>query len=218
MNRLPKAKPADAKTVSETKVVQPPPPVADSAPSKRQFLPAFWTIASVISLVVNVILIAVLFGVMLNLGGLNIGHVGSGLVGGLYTNFERMDAAHIKTTIPIDNIQLNTTIPVQKTTTITLADSAEIPNAHVKIVTSAFNIDSDADVTLPAGTTLNVVLNFDLPVQQAVPINLKVPVDIALSSTDLHPAITGLEDTIRPLYCVLNPGAISIHNVPVCFK
>jgi hypothetical protein len=45
---------------------------------------------------------------------------------------------------------------------------------------------------------------------------LSVPVDIALSSTDMHPAITGLEQTIKPLYCVLNPDAISINNVPVC--
>jgi len=45
---------------------------------------------------------------------------------------------------------------------------------------------------------------------------LKVPVDIALNKTELDPAITGLESTLKPLYCVLNPDAISINNVPVC--
>jgi hypothetical protein len=216
---MPKAKPVETKSASGTAPVQSPPPAtpnAESVKSKLQFLSAFWTFASIVSMIVNIILLAVLILALRGLGGLNLSQIGTGLVGGLYSNFERMDAAHIKTTIPIDSIQLNTTIPVQKTTNITLADSVEIPNAHVKISTGTFNIDSDADVTLPAGTTLNVVLNFDLPVQQSVPINLKVPVDIALDTTDLHPAITGLEKTIQPLYCILNPDAISINNVPVC--
>jgi hypothetical protein len=63
---------------------------------------------------------------------------------------------------------------------------------------------------------LNVALNFNVPVQSSVPVSLTVPVDIALNQTDLHPAITGLESTIKPLYCILDPGAISISNVPVC--
>ena len=128
-----------------------------------------------------------------------------------------MDAAHIKTTIPVQsNIPLSMSIPVQTTTNISLASAVEIPNAHVKISTGTFNIDSNADVTLPAGTNLNVVLNFSVPVQTTVPVTLSVPVDIALNQTDLHPAITGLESTIKPLYCILNPDAISISNVPVC--
>ena len=220
INRLPKAKLAEEKSSSETALVQSPPPNApqsDTVKPKSQFLPAFWTIASLVSMAVNIVLLAVLIVALRGLGGLNLGQIGTGLVGGLYSNFERMDAAHIKTTIPVQSdIPLSMSIPVQTTTNISLADAVEIPNAHVKISTGTFNIDSDADVILPAGTNLNVVLNFSVPVQTTVPVNLSVPVDIALSSTDMHPAITGLEKTIKPLYCVLNPDAISINNVPVC--
>ena len=223
INRLPKAKPPDIKSVTDdvpARSVPPAAPEADTAQPRFQFLPAFWTIASVASMAVNIILLAVLIGALSALhalGGLNLGQIGTGLVGGLYTNFERMDAAHIKTTIPVqDNIPLNMSIPIQTTTNISLADTVEIPNAHVKISTSTFNIDSDADVTLPVGTNLNVVLNFSVPVQTNVPVALNVPVDIPLNNTDLHPAITGLENTIKPLYCVLNPKAISISDVPVC--
>ncbi len=212
VNRLPKAKPVDAKLVSETAPIQSPPPTAsqaDTVKSKSQFLPAFWTIASIVSLAINVIVLVALIVALRSLGGLNLGQIGTGLVGGLYSNFEKMDAAHIKTTIPVQsNIPLSMSIPVQTTTNISLADAVDIPNAHVKISTGTFNIDSDADVTLPAGTTLNVILNFSVPVQTTVPVTLSVPVDIAISSTDLHPAITGLEKTIKPLYCVLNPDAI----------
>jgi hypothetical protein len=221
INRLPKARSLVEESVYETTAVQSPPPatvpIADSVKPGFQFLPAFWTIASLTSLIVNIVLLAGLIGLMRGLDISGFGQMGTGLVGGLYSNFEKMDAAHIKTTIPVQSsIPLNMSIPVQTTTNISLANAVEIPNAHVKISTGTFNIDSNADVTLPAGTVLNVVLNFNVPVQSAVPIALNVPVDIPLSSTELHPAITGLESTIKPLYCILSPGAISISNVPVC--
>ena len=220
INRLPKVKPAGVKLASETAPVSSPPPVAPKAESVKrgfQFLPAFWTIASIVSLAVNIILLAVLIGAMHGLDVSGLGQMGTSLVGGLYSNFEKMDAAHIKTTIPVQsNIPLSMSIPVQTTTNISLASAVEIPNAHVKISTGTFNIDSDADVTLPAGTNLSVVLNFSVPVQTTVPVTLSVPVDIAVNQTDLHPAIAGLESTIKPLYCILDPNAISISNVPVC--
>jgi len=221
IDRLPKAKPLAEEPAYETAPVQTPPPptvtITDTVKPSLQFLPAFWTIASLISMTVNILLLAVLVGAMRGLDISGFGQMGTGLVGGLYSNFEKMDTAHIKTTIPIQSsIPLNMSIPVQTTTNISLANAVEIPNAHVKISTGTFNIDSAADVTLPAGTSLNVVLNFNVPVQSSVPIALNVPVDIPLSSTELHPAITGLESTIKPLYCILSPGAISISNVPVC--
>lgn len=220
INRLPKARLAEEKLVPEVVPIQAPLPAAPKAESvKRSFhlLPAFWTIASIISLGVNIVLLAVLLGALHGFDISGLGQMGTGLVGGLYSNFEKMDAAHIKTTIPVQsNIPLSMSIPVQTTTNISLASAVEIPNAHVKISTGTFNIDSDADVTLPAGTNLSVVLNFSVPVQTTVPVTLSVPVDIALNQTDLHPAITGLESTIKPLYCILDPNAISISNVPVC--
>lgn len=220
INRLPKAKPIEEMSASETAPLHSPLPTAPKTESVKrgfQFLPAFWTIASVISMAVNIVLLAVLIGAMHSLDISGLGQMGTGLVGGLYSNFEKMDAAHIKTTIPVQsNIPLSMSIPVQTTTNISLASAVEIPNAHVKISTDTFNIDSNADVTLPAGAVLNVALNFNVPVQSSVPVSLTVPVDIALNQTDLHPAITGLESTIKPLYCILDPGAISISNVPVC--
>ena len=224
MDRLPKAKSPVDQSIQQTAPMQSTPPAVpktESAKEGFQIFPAFWTIASIFSMTVNLILIIVLLVVWQNIGGLsNLGPLGNGLLGGLYSNFERMDAAHIKTTIPLkQDIQLSTNIPVQTTTSITLANPVEIPNAHVKIATSSFNIDSDADVTLPAGTALNVILNFNLPLNQSVAVDSEVPADIALNKTDLHVAIIGLEDTIKPLYCMINPGALSvITNVPICHK
>lgn len=213
IDRLPKkAKPADVATN------QPAPPSVDpqggSHLNGNRFLPTFWTVASAISLTVNLILLIVL-GVLVFKG--NALGMGNGLLGGLYSNFELMDQAHIKASIPVQtNIPLDITIPVQTTTGITLAQDVPITGAHVKINTPLFNIDAPADVTLPAGTALNIVLNFDVPVKTTVPVTLNVPVDIPLQNTDLHPAITGLKDTIKPLYCMINPLALNINGGLIC--
>lgn len=182
-----------------------------------RYMPAFWTIASVLSLLFNVLLVLFLFGLMQTLGSLNASNLGPGVLGGLYTNFERMDQAHIKTTIPLQTvIPLDLTVPVQTTTAISLAKDVSIPGAHVRINTPLFNIDAPANVTLPAGTTLDVAMSFTLPVQAQLPINLNVPVDIALRDTELHPALVGLQSTIRPLFCIVSPSAKSIAGQPVC--
>jgi hypothetical protein len=181
------------------------------------FLPAFWTIASIISLLFNVVMLAVVVGLLRQVGNIDAASIGSGVLGGLYTNFERMDQAHIKTTIPIETtIPLNLNIPVQTTTGISLARDVSIPGAHVKISTPLFNIDAPANVTLPAGTSMDVTMSFDVPVQANVPISLQVPVDIPLQDTELHPAISGLQETIRPLYCIVSPSAQTLSGEPVC--
>ena len=183
----------------------------------NRFLPIFWTIASIISLLFNIVLLVFVVGMLRMLGSLDAANLGPGVLGGLYTNFERMDQAHIKTEIPVQTIiPLNLTVPVQATTGITLAKAASIPGAHVRINTALFNIDAPANVTLPAGTQLSVTMGFDLPVQAQVPVSLTVPVDIPLHQTELHPAINGLEDTLKPLYCIVNPSARSLTGQPVC--
>lgn len=216
IGNLPRLRPAD-QPVNAENPAPPSEPQANPVDKRERRLRALWTIGSAVSLISNAILIGVLFLVLQAAGGLNATGLGTGLLGGLYSNFERMDAATIKTNIPVnDNIALDLNIPVQTTTSITLAQDVLIQNAHVKISTSTFNIDSNADVTLPAGTPLNVVLNFMLPIQQTVPVSLNVPVKIPLKDTELHPAIAGLESTIQPLYCIVNPSALSITGSAIC--
>ena len=218
---LPKVKPTDGSPApglsAPPQAVSQPVYQTDSPNQNNHFLPTFWTVASIISLTVNAFLIILMVIVLRGLGSLNTVNLGTGILGGLYTNFERMDQAHIKTTIPIQTtIPLNMSIPVQTTTGITLAQEVSIQGAHVKINTALFNIDAPASVTLPAGTALNVTMNFNVPVQADVPVTLSVPVDIALKDTDLHPAIIGLQDTLKPLYCIISPSALSLNGEPVC--
>lgn len=190
---------------------------------KEKLLRALWTTTSVISMTVNIIVVTVLILAFGFLRGFKLPpnidiFVLNNLLSGLYSNFEKMDQATIQTVIPVDaQIPLDISVPVQTTTQITLAESVVIPNAQVVINTGGLNINSNARVTLPAGTPLDVNLNFVLPVQTSIPVHLEVPVNIPMAETELHEPFVGLQEVVKPLYCLLEPAAVSsISGEPVC--
>ncbi len=195
-------------------------------------LPAFWTIASVLSLTVNLVLIIVLVLVGRQLFALK-SLVQDQLIGGLATNFQLMDQAHIQTTIPISQtIQVNDTIPVvfdltvAENTTVILTKDTEIPNTWVALDTMGqginLSIDAPADITLPEGTPLDIRLEMVVPVSQTIAVKLDVPVamnvvvDIPLNQTELHKPFTGLQGVVAPYqsYMTTLPSAWS--ETPVC--
>lgn len=213
------AKPAAVPPPPPANVVAAPPPVGNTSTAPRlKLLPAFWTIASIMSITVNIVMLAVVLILLRMLGGLQVtaNDQMSGLLGGLYNNFVKMDQATITRTVPVDaNIPLNIQVPVQATTQITLAEAVTIPNAHVRINTGALNINADAVVTLPANTPLTVNLDFPLTVQNTIPIHLDVPVNIPLSETQLHEPFVGLQNVVKPWYCMVEPNA-TVNSVQVC--
>ncbi len=190
--------------------------------NKREyrFLPAFWTIASVISFTVNIVLLLILAVLLQNLK--TVGGTATGLtdqlLGGLYDNFVKMDNASIKTQIPVNtNVPLNIIVPVKTTTQITLAEAAVIRNARVIINTGSLDINANATVTLPKDTPLLVNLDFPLQVTDTIPVSLVVEVNIPLKNTELSDPFNGLQDVVRPYYCLIKPDATSvIDNSFVC--
>lgn len=191
--------------------------------STLKFGPPFWNIASTISLTFNIIFIIILLslGIGLKKYGLNIGGVlnlGDSLLGGLYSNFEKMDRASIKTEVKVE-----TTIPVKfdlqlnKQTEVVLSQDVTITNARVTVNTGGLNITNAlTTIVLPQGTSLPVVLNLTVPVDTSIPVTLTVPVDIPLDQTELHEPFTGLQDVIRPLYCLINSNAKSLDGRTIC--
>lgn len=169
--------------------------------------PAFWTVASVLSLVVNIVLIVVLILLGRQLFFLKETVVTDKLVNGLYDNFVLMDQAHIRTTITVsDTIQVQDTIPVvfdlllAQKTEVTLTKSTPIQGATIYLNGVAVPLDLD----LPPGTKLGINLDLVVPVNQVVPVvlnvpvNLQVPVDIALNQTELHEPFVGLQEVLAP--------------------
>ncbi|MDX9993193.1 MAG: hypothetical protein RBS68_14225 [Anaerolineales bacterium] len=180
-----------------------------SQPKKRSFMPAFWTIASILSLIVNLILIIVLLVLGRELFTLKT-LVGDELLGGLYNNFVLMDEAHIQTTIEVQTeIPVQFSLPVQTETIVQLTADTPINGARVTLSTGGLNIISaPTNIILPAGTNLPILLDITVPVNTTIPITLQVPVDIPLEETELHQPFTGLQAVVGPYYKMLNdlPG------------
>jgi len=200
-----------------------PEPASPSKGIHFNFWPPFWTIASVLSLTINLVVIIILLVLWMNVRSLSINtgsviSMGNGLLGGLYTNFEKMDRAHITTTIPVE-----TTIPVKfdlqlnQQTNVVLSQDVTINNALVTVKTGGLNIvNASTTIVLPQGTTLPVFLNLTVPVDTTVPVKLTVNVDIPLAETQLHEPFFGLQEVVKPFYCMITPSALKLDGQPVC--
>ena len=175
-----------------------------------KILPAFWTVSGIMSFVLNVTLIVVLVVLMQELFTLK-AIVGGQLLGGLQTNFQKMDEAVIQTTVIVeDTIQVNDTIPVQFTlpleedTVVVLTEDTALEGVPVKITIPGLTIDAPADIVLPQGAPLPVALSLEVPVDQTIPISisvpvrLEVPVSIPLNQTELHEPFVGLQGVVAP--------------------
>jgi len=194
-------------------------------PDKGLARRAAWDVSALLSLLVNAVLLAVI--VLLAVQVRNLKGTVNGLLGGLYDNFTRMDNSVISTTITINQlpIPIDFVLPVsQPSTNVTLTQDVTIRGAHVVINTGAMSINSAATVTLPAGTTLPVSLYMEIPVKTTVLLDLALPVNIKLAEANfpdpnianLHAAFVGLQNTVGPFYCLLQPGAQDYTGFYIC--
>jgi len=191
-----------------------------SRESDYKFLPAFWTIASVVSFAVNIVLLIVLAIIWQNLNavGVAVNGLTDHLLGGLYTNFVKMDQAHITTTIPVSKeIPVQFTLNVSGPTNVILTESVPITGALVTVNTGGLNINNArANIVLPQGTVLPIsIQNLVVPVDQQVLAELDVAVDIPLNETDLHEPFVGLQDVVEPFYCLIEQQ-VMVNGVNVC--
>jgi hypothetical protein len=181
-----------------------------------KMLPAFWTVTTVLSLIVNIILIVVLVIVGQQLFAIK-QLVNGHLLGGLYENFILMDQAHIKTDITVkDTIPIKFDLPISKDTVVVLNQDTAIDHVLVQINTGALSINSYARIVLPAQTNLPIHLDLLVPVEAQIPVTLNVPVDIPLAKTELHKPFVGLQDVVSPLYWLLQPQIKNANNIPAC--
>jgi hypothetical protein len=183
-------------------------------PFRLHFMPAFWTITGLISLVINVILIVILLSlanVVLTLKSV----VENQLVGGLASNFSLMDQARIKTNITVSTqVPARFSLPLETDTTVVLTQDTVIKSAHVTVTTGGLTITNAlTNITLPAGTELPIHLNLSVPVDQQIPVNINVPVDIPLNQTDLHKPFVGLQNVVQPYSALLDQIPNSWENI-----
>lgn len=237
MGLLPKKKDAAPKQAEAKPIATPAPvpspaskpvPKVDPAPKSGTSFwgPRFWTTASALSLTINIVITIILIILVISVYRLKLDmakviSAGTALIdlpGGLYSNFEKMERASIQT-----NVVVNTTIPVKfdlqlnQQTNVILSQDVTITNALVTVNTGGLNISrANTTIVLPAGTTLPVNLTLTVPVDQQVPVTLNVPVDIPLRNTQLNDPFVGLQNVIKPLYCLLDPQAVNMDGQSIC--
>lgn len=215
--RLPRGTASDRPAASQPKPSSKPAPVAVKGRNKAspgsgtrsyKFLPAFWTIASVVSFTVNIVLLIILLFMLQNFNTVGVTALGISdhLLRGLYTNFVKMDQAHIRTTIPVrQEIPVQFTLNVSGPTNVTLSEDVSIAGALVTVNTGGLNINrARANIVLPQGTVLPIFIdNLVVPVDQRVLAELNVDVDIPLNETELHEPFVGLREVVEPFYCLI---------------
>jgi hypothetical protein len=142
----------------------------------------------------------------------------SGLLGGLYTNFVKMDEANIRTTIHVEKeIPVQFSLNVSGPTNVTLSQPVTIRGALVTVETGGLNIvNARATIVLPKNTLLPInIENLVVPVDQQVLASLDVPVDIPLDQTELHEPFVGLQKVVEPWYCMVERNA-TVNGMQVC--
>jgi len=189
-----------------------------------KYLPAFWTIACIFSLMVNIILIAVLISFGRHFFELKT-LLSDSLLTETSNNLSMMDKAHIVTTVRVettvrmtDNLPVVFDIPINQDIELSLVKDTRVSNASIYLN----NTVVPTDLTLPAKTLLQTNLNLTIPVSTTVPVDmtapvsLQVPVDIAIDQTDLHQSILGLQGVIEPIKTAMSSSFNSPEDFFIC--
>lgn len=180
-------------------------------------LPALWKAMIITSFVINLVLIAALIGVgffvwqwrgeLMNTTA-GVQGFAKGNIAELRDVVDQLQAAHIRTTIPLDqDLSLKdkgVSVPVDQVTQVTLTQDVPLSLAGADIDLGAGNRlrAQNISLVLPAGTPLSIALKMDIPLDDVtIPIQLDVPVDIAMADTELAPQFKRLGNVVdRLLY------------------
>lgn len=171
----------------------------------EKIAPAYWTVTGSVSIIVNIVLLVVVIVLAAQLFEIK-KIVNDQLIGGLYSNFVRMDEATIRTTIPVKtSVPAKFDLPLKTQTSVRLTQDTYISGARVSLYGGVVTINSaPTDIILPAGTLLPVELDLTVPVDQQIPVELMVDVNIPLKQTELHQPFTGLQQVLDPYYRLLS--------------
>src|SRR5689334_2963526 len=186
----------------------------DSQPLFVQ-LPTLWKAMILTSFVVNLILVAVLIGVgyfywqwKTEIATTTVGVQGFAHdnVAELRDVVQQLQAAHIKTTIPLNQPLplkgLGVIVPLHQEPTVTLVDAVPLNLEGADIDLGAGNRlrAQNISLVLPAGTPLKIKLDMQIPLDDVtIPIKLNVPVDIAMKDTELAPQFRRLGNVVDRL-------------------
>lgn len=161
---------------------------------------AFERLALLFSFTVNVILIIVVLvmaGLLLPIKN----QIARPLMDQVMGEIDRLGNTHIETTVTVeDEIQVKFDLPLNQEVNVTTTAPVPLTTAAYFVLPGGGGyIRGTVSIDLPADTTLPVLLNTTVPVDQMVPVKLEVPVDINLGNTDLKTSVDNFRALLEPI-------------------
>ena len=167
----------------------------------------------VVSTIIDILVIIVLI-ILVQQNIILRNFIASDILAQLYQQFVDMNKAVISTDVKVkdtifvkDSIAINFDLPLEQPTEVILIEDTPIKNATIILNNQLVPLD----LTLKAGTPLNINLDLVVPVSQTIPIELAVPVDldvpvsIPISTTQLSVPFEGLQK-------IVSTYALALHS------
>jgi hypothetical protein len=192
-------------------------------PQPRRFvrLPTFWKAMIITSFVFNMIfvfVIVLLAGFYISWRS-QIGETTVGLKGFARGNIielrdvvQQLQAAHIRTTIPLDKQLplkgLGVSVHVSQEPTVRLVEPVplSLSGAEIDLGNGNHLRADNINLVLPKDTPLTIKLDMDIPLDDVtIPIKLPVDVDIAMADTELAPQFKRLGNVVDRLVYPVAP-------------
>lgn len=178
-------------------------------PQRFVRLPAFWKAMIITSFVINMIFVfvIVLLAAFVLRWRPQIGSTTVGIQGFARSNVaelrdvvQQLQDAHIRTTIPLDQpLPVHLDVPIDQTTLVTTTEAIPLSVPAFIDMGPFGQLRPNVNLSLPAGTQLQIRLKLNVPLETTIPVRLSVPVDIAMSDTELAPQFRRLGGVVDRL-------------------
>ncbi len=176
-------------------------------PETRRIFPrrvweALKSLSLFVSMIINLILIIVVVILINQVGAIKM--TLASILGQLDSAFQGLGAATIVDTIKIDQqVPVRFDLPLSQDTTV--VTQAPVPiNAYATFSMGQFgSINGNVSLALPAGTSLPVHLELNVPVSNTIQVAFSQPISIPLAAKGLGPVVAQLRSALEPLIGVV---------------
>ncbi|HTP09621.1 MAG TPA: hypothetical protein VMP08_15300 [Anaerolineae bacterium] len=167
-------------------------------PRRQKFWDAAKTLTLIVSMVINLILIATVVILANQVGAIKT--TLNSVLGQLDSAFEGLGAASIKDTIAISQqLPVRFDLPLNQDTVVTTQGPVPISTQATFSLGQFGSINGTVSLQLPPGTQLPVHLELTVPVSNTIPVVFNQPIDIPLAEKGLGPVVAKLRAALAPI-------------------
>jgi len=199
--------PAEIPPAAAEPVASSPAPAAAPGKPRKSHKQKFWdaakTLTLIVSMIINVILIAAVFILANQVGAIKM--TLNSVLGQLDSAFEGLGQAVIKDTIRINQqVPVRFDLPLMQDTVVTTRSPVPISTQATFSLGQFGSINGTVSLQLPAGTQLPVHLELTVPVSNSIPVVFDQPVSIPLAERGLAPVVAKLRAALAPIIDIVD--------------